>query len=420
MITRRDLVNALGRHGVADWVVLERAQDRATIDEAARVHRAERRLLWQVTVHVDSPAGRGSAHVTIDAVDGAPAAMIDQAVALADSSIGPVWLSRPLAAPARVALDDSTLAEQHPSDVVADLLKRLKRPATVSARATMLREHVEVVARQGFHTQWDATQLSLHALVATSAHALVVERHARQLAALGADDALAQAKQDLDLLASATAPSPGPCALVLGADALLHGGLGVWAAFASQADAVVERQGLTRYREHKPIAPGADQVAEPLTIISNGARDHGLLSAPLGDRGGAVRRFALVERGIAAGLGLTPREGALRGRDPNGGVRNLEVALGSWPGAIEPGAERTVEVRRLRSLAIDPYTGDATLEIALGIDHDKGGARPFTGGALRLDLIAALAAARRSSHAITRGAYHGPDAVWIEHAELLG
>jgi hypothetical protein len=212
----------------------------------------------------------------------------------------------------------------------------------------------------------------------------------------------------------------GPCALVLGPDALLHDGLGVWSAFASQADAVVERQGLTRYRERAPIAPGADQVAEPLTITSNGARDFGLLSAPVGDQGDAVRAFALVTRGVAAGLGLTPREGALRGRDPNGGVRNLEVATGSWPGTIDPGSTRVVEVRRLRSLAIDPYTGDASLEIALAVEHGTGAPRPFAGGSLRIDLIAALARAKRSARTITRGAYAGPDAVWVDRAELIG
>ena len=207
---------------------------------------------------------------------------------------------------------------------------------------------------------------------------------------------------------------------MIGPDALLHDGLGVWAAFETQADAVIERQGLTRYRERGPIAPGAGTVAEPLTIASAGALDYGVRSTPLGEQGDATRKFVLVDRGIAAGLSLTPREGALRGRDPNGGVRNLDVAGGSWSGNIDAATVRVVEVRRLRSLAIDPYTGEASLEIALGVDHNKGGARPFTGGALRIDLIAALAMARRSSRAITRGAYHGPDAVWIEHAELIG
>ena len=419
MITRRELASVLGRRGLADWVLIERAQDVATIDGHARVRRVERRVLWQLTVHFDTPAGRGSAQVTIDAVDGTADAVVDQAVALAQSSIGPAWISRPLAAPARVKLDDAAIAKREPIDVAADIIKRLPRSPSVTARASVLREQVDVTARQGFRTEWTATLLRVDALAIAAQRSLIVTREARQLSALGLDAALGQAKQDLDLLAVAGAPAPGPCALVLGADALLHEGLGVWEAFASQANAVIERQGLTRYRERTPIAPGADQVREPLTITSNGALDHGVRSSPLGDHGDAVRRFGLVERGISAGLGLTPREGALRGRDPNGGVRNLEVATGSWSGAIDASAGRVVEVRRLHSLAIDPYTGDASLDIALGIEHGKAGPKPFRGGAIRIDLIAALARARRSSREITRGAYKGPDAVWIERAELI-
>jgi hypothetical protein len=106
---------------------------------------------------------------------------------------------------------------------------------------------------------------------------------------------------------------------------------------------------------------------------------------------------------------------ALRKRDPNGGVRNLVVRSGTWNGQADPSG-RLVEIRRLRALAIDPYSGDASLEIALGIEHGKG---PFTGGTLRLDLIDALARARRSSERMRRGAYEGPSSVLIENAELL-
>ncbi len=344
MITRRELARALTRSDVADWVVIERAQDLASIDEHARVRRAQQRTVFQLTVHVDSPAGRGSAHVTFGAVDGSATAAVDQAIAIARSSTGPAWLSRPLAAPARVKLEDTELAERDPLDVVAEIVKTLPRPTELGAR--LLREQVEVVARQGFHTGWRATLLRADALGVAGQRSVAVSREARLRSALGLEAALAAASQDLGLLASAGAAVAGPCALVLGADAMLHdgppchgseradlcaGGLGVWSAFVSQADAVIERRGLTRYRERTPIAPGANQVAEPLTITSNGALDHGLHSAPVGDHGDAVRRFKLVDGGIAAGLGLTPREAALRSRDPNGGVRNLEVAAGSWP-----------------------------------------------------------------------------------------
>jgi hypothetical protein len=434
VITRRELANQLGRSGIADWVLIEREQDLASVDEHTKLRRVEHRVVWQVTVHFDSPAGRGTAHVTIDAVAGDARAAVEQAVALAQSSIGPAWLSRPLAAPARVKLADPKLAQQPPLDIAASIAKELRRPTDVSANVSVLRERVNVVARQGFHTEWTATLLHCEALVSAGKHSLIITREARQKAALDLDAALAAGKQDLDLVATAGAPTAGPCAVVLAADAMLHGGLGVWAAFVSQADAVVERQGLTRYRERTPIAPGAEQVAEPLTLTSNGALDYGVRSSPLGDQGEAVRTFALVERGIAVGLGLTPREGSLRGRDPNGGVRNLDVVAGTWPGTIDNTATRTIEVRRLRSLAIDPYTGEASLEVGLAIEHGgaarggaarggaargEAGAKPFTGGALRIDLIAALAKAKRSTRLITRGAYHGPDAVWIDRAELI-
>lgn len=419
MIRRRELASLLGRRRVADWVVIERAQEIASVDERARIRRVEKRTLFQITVHVDSPAGRGSAHTTIDAVDGTAEAAIEQVISAAQASIGPAWISRPLAAPARVQLADEALAGRDPLEVVTELATTLPRPVDASARVSLVREQVDVVARQGFRTTWTATLLRGEALVAAGEHSLAIAREARLRSALELDVALARAKQDLDLLASARPPVAGPCAVVLDAEAMLHDGLGVWAAFVAQADAVVERQGLTRYRERMPIAPGADGVPEPLTIASNGALDYGVRSAPLGDHGDAVRRFDLVTRGIAAGLGLTPREAALRGRDPNGGVRNLEVATGSWPGTIEAGAGRLVEVRRLRSLTIDRYTGEATLEIALGLEHGSGGGKPFQGGVLRLDLIGAVATARRSANEIVRGAYKGPDAVWIDRAELL-
>src|SRR5262249_42701873 len=163
---------------------------------------------------------------------------------------------------------------------------------------------------------------------------------------------------------------------------------------------------------HLPIVPGADKVPDPITIVSDGALDHGLDSAPMGDQGDAVRRFTLVEAGIAAGLALSPREAALRGRDANGGVRNLVVKAGTWSGELDATAQRVVEVRRLRSMAFDPYTGDASLELALAIDHDAGGKKtPVTGGSVRIDMIAALAKATRSARRVARGRYRGPDSV---------
>ena len=419
MIDRGELLRVLDVSRLADWVLVERVRDIGCVDERTRLRRTERRLLWTLTVHHDSPAGRGSAHVTIDAVDEDAEAFVEQVAAVARASIGPTWLSRPLAAPARIKLADPALENRAPVDVASELIKKLSRPADVTASATITRDQVFLVTRAGLHTEWSETSYRVDMLTTVGQRSLVVGRDARHREGLDLTVALINASEDLKLLARAGAPTAGKCALVLASDALLHDGIGVWAAFVSQADAVVERQGLTRYRERAPIVPGADQIGEPLTIASDGALDFGVRSAPVGDEGDAVRRFAIVERGIAAGLGLSPREAALRGRDANGGVRNLIVGPGSWSGAVDASSGRVVEVRRLRSLAIDPYTGEAALEIALAIDHTKSGARPFAGGSLRIDLIAALARAKRSAALLVRGAYKGPQAVLIERAEII-
>lgn len=417
MIRRRDLLRALGDHGLADWVLVEREQEVAIADAGLR--RAERWQRWTLTVHHDAATGRGSARVAIDAADGDANAAVLQAVTLARASIGNAWVTRPPAAPARVQLIELGLAKGDLLDAAATLA-HVEQPdgSTVDVRATVLRERVNVVTRQGLRTDWLATSLRVDARVRAHGALLVVTREARRREDLGLAPAIKTAVDDLQLLATAKTVAAGPAAIVLRTDALLHDGLGMWAVFVAQADAVVERMGLTRYRERAPVAPGAEQGA--LTITSNGALDYGIASAPVGDEGEAIRRFPLVERGIAAGLGLTPREGSLRGRDPNGGVRNLVVEPGTWSGAIDmAGPVRVIEVKRLRSLSLDPYTGDASAEILLGIEHAKGTSTPFAGGSLRIDAIAALARAKRSTDVVTRGLYRGPSAVLIEGSQLF-
>ena len=409
MIDRKELAKSLGKQDVADWVITERDQELAVIADDTR--RQEVRARWQVTVHADTPGGRGSASVMLDANEGDPDRVVDQAVALAKLSVGPAWATVPQAAPARVDLADPAWVSSDALAAVDKILATL--PRNVIARASLLREHVMVQTKQGFHAEWQATLAHVDVLVAQNGHSLQIARDARRADRLDIIAAISDANADLAQIAVAKPPTTGDCAVILGGDALLHNELGVWRAFVTQADAVVSRQGLTRYHEHTPIAPGADQVPEPLTIWSDGAMPFGLLSAPLGDDGDAVRRFPLVLRGIAAGLGLSQREAALRHREPNGGVRNLVVELGTWNEQALP--TRTIAVSRLRALEIDPYTGDAELEILLGTENNA----PFVGGTLRLDLIDVLARARRSARRVQRGAYDGPAAVLIANATLI-
>lgn len=417
MITRRELIRAVSRERrVADWVVIERTAELHVFDQFRQLTRRELRSSFTVVLHVDSALGRGSARVTVDAGQSTAAAVAARAVSLATTAVGPGWRSVPPAAPAQVTVEDREL----PKDL-ADAARPLIALATdgVRVRAEISREQAAIQAKSGFHEEWPSTQLRVDALVSDGQRSLELVREARRLSELTLDlpAAFAAALQDLTSLRAAQAtPTLGELVdIVLDTDALLHdNALGVWSVFAVQADATLERKGLTRYREGAPIVPGAAQVPEPLTITSDGSIDHALRSSPVGEDGDAVRKFDLVERGISAGLALTMREAALRGRDPNGGIRNLVIAPGTWDGTP---VRRTIEIKRLRALSVDPYTGDASLEIALAFDNG----RPFSGGTIRLDLLAALSRARRrkADRPLRRGAYVGPPSVLIERVELL-
>jgi hypothetical protein len=476
VITQQDLVQHLARRAPGAWSVVERIQDIAyAADPPIARQRRDHRTRLTLIVHQDIPrGGRGSARLDLDPIDASPADLVDQALALALAAVGPAWTSSPPAAPAKVDLVDPDLVERELGAVALGTLARLHRPDQLSLIATIsvLREKVTVIAGSGFHTTWLATALRGDALLASDTHSLGLARHARRGDHFDLDAAIADAAADLRLLADAGPPSPGPCSLWLGPNALFPdtgqlrtgalggslpglagGGLtgldglsagtagsdldggraapattafaprgfdhGLWTIFAIHSDAAIERQGLSRYRLHAEITRGASQLAEPLSITSNGALDFATLSAPVTDDAVAIRSFPLIERGIAVGLGLSPREAALRNTDPNGGVRNLIIPAGTWLPAPSP-TTRTIEVRRLHSLAIDPYSGDAILDIALGLDHRPNRSpTPFTAGTLRLDLIATLARARRSSQLLRRGTYHGPAAVLIDDVELL-
>jgi len=418
MIDRAQIVRALAdRKAFADWVVVERVTERAVVAATTMTKRREHTTRWSLVLHVDLPEGRGSVHLELGPLDIDLGDLLDQAAALAATAVGQSWSSMPQAAPAKVDLLDPALETVDLVDTATALGRAL--PATASdAMIELARTRHRIDARSGLVREWTSSHVRTRCVVTSGRRSLVVAREARRLVDLGLDAAISAAGEDLSQMAAATTARPGRCALVITPDALLHGGgYGMWQVFVDQADATRERQGLTRYPLGKPVAAGADTAAEPLFIASDGAQPFGARSAPIGDDGDAVRRFVIVEGGVAVGLGMNPRDAAIRKdrkSEPNGGIRNLEVGVGTWAG--ERPAGRVVELRRLRSLTIDRFTGDASLEVGLGLDGEV----PFSGGTIRLDLVAALALARRSNGTpIQRGPYRGPNAVLLPEVDLV-
>ncbi|MBK7194051.1 MAG: hypothetical protein IPH80_16345 [Myxococcales bacterium] len=382
---RAAVLDALrARRELADWslrVVTTQRAWRRLGDLAGRGTATGATLT--VTLHREAPAGRGTASFTVAA--GADArALLALAVARADAALGPSWASPAPAAPARVDTSDPDVAAD-PGGAVDALVAALTAADVTTADVTAEVTDVELVTRRAQRAAWRETAVTARATLSAPA-AAVIDARARRVADLDLAGALARARAT-----PAAAPlPPGRYPVVLTAAALLHGDRGLLAAFVAQADPRLERQGLVRYRPGQPIGAGAT-----LTLTSDGTLPFGWYSAPLGARGEAVRRFPLVTRGVAVGLGLDDREAALRGELPNGGVRGLVIP----PGDLDDDQLRdgALVIDALDWLEVEPTTG-----------WFRAG---FGGGTLRGDAIDLLGRARTSRSVWSTPTYRGP-ALW--------
>jgi hypothetical protein len=408
----------------SDWSVLERVVRRgsATLDGVRRID-DDRRI--RLVVHRDVGRGRGTGVLELTGERGDDArAVVDDAEDRALRMIGPAWTTPAPAATARVELEDPELAD--PELELADVAARVVRglvgavDAEVGLEQHAVRLATGSTAGKGLRVKWTETRVTIRAVIGNGGRSGELIAEARRIADLDLEERVRRLIVDLGERATAVPPKPGTYAVVLHAAAHAHGGYGLWHALVGQADAALVRQGLARYRPGRPIAPRATAVDEPLTVISDGTIRFGVRSTPAGDAGEPVRRWQLVDGGVAAGLALDLREAALAREEPNGGVRNLVVPGGTTPLAelVRPGATPVLEVRRLAWLDLDPRTGLAVARVAAGTLHDAAGHHPIAGGTLRLDVIAQLALARRSKEAAIEGPIHGPAALRLDDVAI--
>lgn len=397
------LVRALGRHAdIEDWTVRltsTRSAWRAWGDRDQRGAAERTHLAGEL--HRDQPKGRGSATFAL-AADGDAQRVIDDAMVRADDATGPVWRTPSPAAPAKVELADPAI---DPSALAAQVDALAAAVDAAAGGATIVRALVEIAVdelalstRRGRRAGWRATRVELSVEVRHAGATGQLERRARRLVDLDLAGGFAAARIAASRASAAPAP-PGVYEVVLRAAALLHGGTGLLDAVIAQADPDLDRQGLVRYHVGKPIADGAT-----LSLDSDGTLPFGWWSAPLGDAGEPVRRFPIVTDGVATGLGLDAREAALRGAQPNGGVRGLVVPPGTTDDLIAP---TTLVVDELAWLEVEPTTGWFRAAIAGGTI----GITPVGGGILRGDALALVARARRSRAVIATPRFRGP-ALW--------
>ena len=269
MITRRELVARAGATAASPTgSSIERdAGDRARRRAARHCGAPSVARAGSVTVHHDAPRGpRQRACLDRRRRGRRPRRSSTRRSRSRSHRSGPAWISRPLAAPARVELEDPTLAEREPLEVAAEIVQAgsTRRRECDRARASNGRARAgHRASRGGLRTEWPrrTSASTPWSSAATAQSRACAERRASCAEPRRSTQRSAAAATDLELLANAgrtgrravRARARSRCAAA-------RDGLGVWAAFVTQADAVVERQGLTRYRVRTPIAPGAEQL----------------------------------------------------------------------------------------------------------------------------------------------------------------
>lgn len=379
-----------------------------------------------VTVHVDRRAGRGSSRVVLDPRRDVRAQLV-QAVARAEAAMGPSWrLPRP-AAPARVRTRDRDWAEA-PRDSLRAVAAHASRALPRSARLTQAvlaldTSELRVLTSSGYDNRNTWTRLHFTGQLLAEGGSLVPLHlrtcHRQELALQelfdgGARESLA--------LAKASALQPGFYDLVLDLEAYAPTqarDFGLWTPITEQARAGRASAGLARFQRGQRVTKSPVR-REALDLTSDGTLDYAWRSAPFHDDGAPVRRFSLVRDGAAANLALSSREAALRGRVPNGGIRNLVVGTGSHS-AEELRVPDQRPVLFVHSLSSWQCTarGDIRLEISQAslIEQRPQGplrAKAIRGGLVVNNLFSLLARARYSRETAISSWCQGPRALRLD------
>ena len=415
------MLGSLSRQ-VDEWVVVERQVRRmrrtfAPAGIAETVGQTLTAFLFR-----DVETGRGAARVDLTSEDeGTARARLIAAAEQAALAIGPPWVLPPPAAPARVEVADPDLLGNL-AGALGEVFRPVERAKIAIARGELTAELAthRVASSRQFSSEYRATRLSFDITVAGGRGGGERVRGAvRRLRDLELTVRLSRGVELADLRSRARPVEPGSYDILLGPEAMAMPRYGCFAPLVAQASGERIRLGLSRYRPGQKVFAGG---GEDFSLVSDGTLAFGIESAPFGALGEPVRRFVLVEDGVAVDRALDLREAALAGVPPNGGVRNLVLSPGGEKAAgLAAAAERPLlAVRELAWLDADPQTGDLTAEVALAEVTRKGAASVVvSGGLFSGNAYELLARARRSRETGEAGWYRGPQALRIDRVDVV-
>ena len=377
----------------------------------------------EAIVFRDLREGRGEARFSVSSASDAEVSRLARAAAAAAGhTIGPPWRMPPPSAPARVAVADLEVLAA-PERALGELAERAatalpKGAKLASGRAEVVIEKHRVATSSGFEGNFQATWLELSATAESGDRRFQIAAAARRPADLRLATAAAEALA-LGAFHAAPPPTAGRYDLIFRPGAIVLPAWGWLRPVVAQADGLHARLGLSRYRSGGSIY-SRELRGDPLGVSSDGTRDFAPLSAPFAEWGAPVRRFPLVAEGRAEDVALDLREAGLRGRESNGGVRNLEVATGSLSdSALLELRERSVlEVISLDWLDISPY---GQFSAGIGAAREKGASGGLRrGGEFCGDVFDLFARTQFTTSAATRAWYRGPKAWRVDDVAVFG
>ena len=421
------LARALGRSAQIDeWVIHETRERRdvrtiATSPQTAM--RASRH--YDVTVWRDRRGERGEASIRLSDEDKADFdSQLRAAAERAFSNVGEQWKLPPPAAPARVSLEDASIRDS-PTEAIARIEKPIanldanggpgvsldRRLGKISVRSVEQRLRTS----SGLDVGSNQTMASVDFQLASSAgpQVLSFSRSARRVQDLRVEEAIVAATNGSSIRLAAAKLEASAFDLVIASRAFqCSRSIDDWLRpLAVQADGERVRRGVARYRPGQHVATGGiDGSGDELSVESDGAIDYALESAGFGVLGGAVRRFKLVHRGVAAAVALNAKEAALADLEGNGGARNLHFARGQRSiDQLVTGNRPVLTVHEFDWLRVDSESGEIVAQIGLATDgKNRDG---VSGGTLSFNLFDALARLRLSRELSTETLVPGP--AWI-------
>ncbi len=432
MMAVENIVRALrGSVGVAEFIVTQRRVDelRRHVGTQSSLDR-RREQISEAQLFVDRRQGRGQSRLQLLEEQALPAQIRDASVR-ALASIGPSWRLQPPAAPARVTVSDR--GWQHaPAEIIESALEQFISHLPSDMRALELdlvfsRDSQETVVSTGLHGSFERTLLAVSAkLQKGTARPIPVQWMARRQADLAWQEGMQRASRlSLDYQDAKPLEASAVDVLLL-ADAYAPTAIddyGIWTAIVEQCSAELFRHGMARYGLGQAITP-VPASGDTLGASSDGTIDYALHSAPFSSDGQAVRRFPLVQQGLAAGHAIDHREAALAGMSANGGVRNLSIAGGSksLEELMIPGGRPLLIVERVAQVQASPR-GSLLLQIDCARSVRKSATGPqeerTRGGVLSGDIYQWLEHAYYSREMHSSPGYRGPkgirfDGLWVQ------